>query len=201
MKFMLPTIKIKIEKWKFNKEYQVWVSTEGRFRDANKQDLNLKIGTDGYVRVRVTNEEKKKMSAHRLVLMTWRPTDNMEELTVDHKNHNKRDNALSNLEWVTPDENLRRSQRDLIQTGAPKGAYTHLEIVVIGENRTFTIGESFTIKGEDGAILTAARLIDERVRRDDFSRTMFTKTCRDIINGKIPQGSKKYYGFEIKGRR
>ena len=198
---MLPTIKIKIEKWKFNKEYQLWVSTEGRFRDAEKQDLDLRIGKDGYVYVRVICNKNKWMRTHRLVLMTWRPMDNMEELTVDHKDHNKRNNALSNLEWVTFDENFRRSQCDLIQTSTPKGAYTHLEIIVIGDNRTFTIGESFTIKGEDGAILTAARLIDERVRRDDFSRTIFTQTCRDIINGKIPQGSKKYYGFEIKGRR
>ena len=44
--------------------------------------------------------------------MTWRPIPNAEELTVDHLNHNKRDNSLNNLEWVTRQENLRRARKD-----------------------------------------------------------------------------------------
>ena len=38
----------------------------------------------------------------------------MEDLTVDHLNHNKRDNSLSNLEWVSKDENQKRANNDLI---------------------------------------------------------------------------------------
>ena len=48
-------------------------------------------------------------SAHRLVLLTWKPIPNAEDLTVDHLDHNKRNNKLSNLEWVTQKENSSRA--------------------------------------------------------------------------------------------
>lgn len=53
-------------------------------------------------------------------MLTWKPIPNAEELTVDHLNHNKRDNSLDNLEWVTKAENIRRSKQDFIP--AIKGA-------------------------------------------------------------------------------
>ena len=34
----------------------------------------------------------------------------------DHLNHNKRDNSLTNLEWVTKEENWRRAESDYIAT-------------------------------------------------------------------------------------
>ena len=47
-------------------------------------------------------------------MLTWRPTANAELLTVDHLDHNKRNNALNNLEWVTLEENQRRAEADHI---------------------------------------------------------------------------------------
>lgn len=34
----------------------------------------------------------------------------MEQLTVDHLDHNKRNNSVDNLEWVTRAENMRRAR-------------------------------------------------------------------------------------------
>jgi hypothetical protein len=48
-------------------------------------------------------------------MLTWRPTPNAEHLTVDHLNHNKRDNSLENLEWVSQEENIRRAKADFIK--------------------------------------------------------------------------------------
>ena len=45
---------------------------------------------------------------HRLVLETFMPVFN-EGLEVNHKDLNKRNNALDNLEWVTPQENTRHA--------------------------------------------------------------------------------------------
>ena len=45
-------------------------------------------------------------------MLTWRPIPGAEDLTVDHLDHNKRNNALTNLEWVTREENLRRAGED-----------------------------------------------------------------------------------------
>ena len=105
----------KIERWKFNKTYQIYVSNQGRFRNQSKADLPVKIGNGGYCYVKVDCASCHYMLAHRLVMLTWRPTPDAENLTVDHKAHNKRNNALSNLEWVTKEENEARAKDDLIE--------------------------------------------------------------------------------------
>lgn len=109
--FILPTFNFNIERWKWNKEYRVYVSNMGHFRDEHKQLIQVKIANDGYVRVKTAAGFK---SAHRLVMLTWRPIPNAEDLTVDHLDHNKRNNAVTNLEWVSMEENQRRAQEDYI---------------------------------------------------------------------------------------
>lgn len=106
---IFPTLVFKMEKWKFNHEYGVYVSTLGHFKDRCKRNLPIKINHNGYCCVLT---EKGMITAHRLVLLTWRPIPNREKMTVDHLNHNKRDNSLCNLEWVSEEENLRRAAID-----------------------------------------------------------------------------------------
>lgn len=77
----------------------------------------MRIGSDGYVKIN-TNAGIK--SAHRLVMLTWRPIPNAEDLTVDHLDHNKRNNLVTNLEWVSKSENLRRAEEDLVIVDQPK---------------------------------------------------------------------------------
>lgn len=103
----------RVERWKFNKDYGVWVSSEGNFKDRYKRLLPIKINSKGYCSVYT---EKGYKTAHRLVMLTFKPIPDSESLTVDHLNHNKRDNSLKNLEWVSKGENLRRAQEDLIQS-------------------------------------------------------------------------------------
>ena len=110
---ILPTLHLKIERWKFNKEYGVYVSTLGNFKDRHKRRLPIVIRSDGYCAVKVEGTYSYK-SAHRLVMLTWCPIPNAEKMTVDHKNHNKRDNSLANLEWITRAENLRRAREDFV---------------------------------------------------------------------------------------
>lgn len=111
-KIILPKFLFKVEKWKWNKEYRVYVSNQGHFKNEYKQNLPIKINAKGYVYVKTRCGYK---SAHRLVMLTWAPIPNAESITVDHLDHNKRNNAISNLEWVSKETNLERAQNDLIQ--------------------------------------------------------------------------------------
>ena len=110
---IFPRLIFKIERWKFNKDFGVYVSTLGHFKDRHKRNLPIKINQKGYCTV-IT--EQGAIYAHRLVLFTWRPIPNAEALTVDHLDHNKRNNSLTNLEWVTQKENLERATQDYIIT-------------------------------------------------------------------------------------
>lgn len=113
---MLPTISLRIERWKFNKDYGIYVSTLGNFKDRHKRRLPIKINNQGYCMVKTEAPHNCWKFAHRIVMLTWKPIPDAENLTVDHLNHNKRDNSVGNLEWVTRKENLARASRDQIKT-------------------------------------------------------------------------------------
>lgn len=49
---------------------------------------------------------QKQALVHRLVLSTFNPIENMEKYDVNHKNGDKLDNRLENLEWCTRSENV-----------------------------------------------------------------------------------------------
>ena len=57
----------------------------------------------GYAECKIHEVNKQ---IHRLVLQTFEPISNPENYDVNHKNGNKHDNILSNLEWATRSENL-----------------------------------------------------------------------------------------------
>lgn len=109
-------IHLSIERWKWNADFGIYVSNKGRFRSRDKRDLPVKIGAKGYCFVYCEGTVHKYRRAHRVVLLTWRPTDDAENLTVDHLDHNKRNNSVENLEWVTYEENIRRANRDLLSS-------------------------------------------------------------------------------------
>lgn len=110
-KFIMPKFIFKVERWKWNSEYRVYVSNTGHFMDEYKKPIPVKINENGYVMIKTPYGLKL---AHRLVMFSWCPTANMEALTVDHLDHNKRNNAVDNLEWVTKEENRRRAEKDFI---------------------------------------------------------------------------------------
>ena len=116
-KFILPTFNFNIERWKWNKEYRVYVSNMGHFRDEHKRLIQIRITNGGYVSIKTAAGMKY---AHRLVMLTWRPIPNAEDLTVDHLDHNKRNNSVANLEWVSEAENHRRAKKDFVIIDQPR---------------------------------------------------------------------------------
>jgi len=102
----------RIERWKYNKEHDVFVSSEGRLRDKKKKEILPKISHNYLFYYSAADGVSKRIPVHRLVMMTFKPLEDYEEMTVDHLNHNTRDNSLSNLEWVKQEENQKRAKRD-----------------------------------------------------------------------------------------
>ena len=111
MRFIFPSFNISWERWKWNKEYRVYVSNKGHIRDEHKQLIAPKVTNKGYLAFSCRGKYK---TIHRLVMLTWRPIPNAEDLTVDHLDHNKRNNNLDNLEWVSEEENHQRANKDYL---------------------------------------------------------------------------------------
>jgi len=77
----------------------------------NRSGLKMKpfVDKDGYLRVRLSNNGKKKTFAiHRLVCSHF-VINNLNKAEVNHKDGNKENNSASNLEWVTRSENTKHA--------------------------------------------------------------------------------------------
>ena len=109
MKIILPRPVFYIERWKYSKLYGMYVSNYGHLKDKDKKIIKPKVNQSGYlvVKLKYGNE-----FVHRIVAAVWLPTEDMYHLTVDHLDHNKRNNAVYNLEWVTHQENQNRATQD-----------------------------------------------------------------------------------------
>ena len=111
MKIILPKIHFEFERWKWNNDYNMYVSNLGNLKNAFGEVIKPKVGENGYMVI--SNCYGKWIGIHRLVMSTFKPISNKDTMTVDHLDHNKRNNKLSNLEWVTQKENLERANNDI----------------------------------------------------------------------------------------
>ncbi len=107
---MFPQFHFQIERWKWNPKIGVYVSTLGNIKTRRKRSIQPLVNQSGYM---CFSNGSQMYFVHRAVLSTWDPIKDCNTMTVDHLNHNKRDNRLCNLEWVSETENTNRAKRDL----------------------------------------------------------------------------------------
>lgn len=110
-----------MEIWKEVKNYPDYqVSNLGRIKSfkQSKEGRFLKpTSHKGYLKVDFcVNGKPTQMLVHRVVLSTFSPIENWEEMTVNHIDGNPLNNNLDNLEWLTQSENTSYSRR-VLQTG------------------------------------------------------------------------------------
>ena len=195
-------IHFSIERWKWNAEYELWVSNKGHFRTAEKREVPVQVGSTGYCMVYCGGNVHRHLLAHRVVMLTWKPTANAELLTVDHLDHNKRNNAVSNLEWVTLEENQRRAQADHIRVQVEGNSDLVEKVAVTIVPKELAQTEyPYYIQFTGGATLSieqvAAMFFD--THRSAFGAKVNPNTVEEfakIIHNKTQNG-KKLLGFQF----
>lgn len=110
------------------------------YNKHNKRKLKPQLNGKGYLRVSIG---KKLMFVHRLVAQTYIPNPE-NKLQVNHKDGNKLNNHVDNLEWVNNLENRKHAVNNGLHLCGDKCNYAKLtsnEAQAILDNDTNTIEE------------------------------------------------------------
>lgn len=93
-------------------ENQYSILNDGQvYSHKNNCFLKQSIGTTGYCRVNLNNKDGgKTFKVHRLVAIYYIPTPK-KYYCVNHKNGNKLDNRVENLEWCDYTHNNRHARK------------------------------------------------------------------------------------------
>lgn len=186
---MLPKFHIEIEKWKYNTELELYVSSNGKIKNKFKQDIIPCVNQQGYLIVCVFN---KVYLVHRIVMMTFRPVANYHNLTVDHLDHNKRNNSLNNLEWVDFIENQRRSQHDYITNNQIPSNYAEYGNESVSQKTTL-IGHGICFGSHIvKTCMEAAKLINEE-QKLKLTKQDLEKLSTQI--GQVANTDSNLYGY------
>ena len=108
----------------FHKNYSV--SDEGEIRnDRTQKILKPYENSKGYLRVKI---DGNNLFVHRIVLETFEGKRKNKQ--VNHKDYNRQNNKLSNLEWMTAKENAKHRRKKKTWDTKP---YTEEELEKLSE--------------------------------------------------------------------
>ncbi|HBR6619823.1 NUMOD4 motif [Klebsiella pneumoniae subsp. rhinoscleromatis] len=92
----------------FLQRYTHWRTGEELFRQTKERILSVNIINSGYAVVQLwKNDKGQPFLIHRLVAEYF--LQGSPKLTVNHKDGNKLNNKVSNLEWASYSENLKHA--------------------------------------------------------------------------------------------
>lgn len=169
----MPEFHFNIEKWKYYMPMDVYVSSFGRFKDKSGNILPP-TAKNNYVVFRGE-------PVHRLVMMLFKPIPGCAGMTVDHLDHNTRNNRIDNLEWVSVEENQARAKKDA--EANEKTMLEKNEQMIAAFKASLTTG-SLCVK-LNGAIvpIDIAKTIMENTKDLKGSKTKIEQIFSKIISG------------------
>ena len=163
------------------------ISNMGRVYNLNREEyLKISNDKDGYEMITINvNGIKKKVRLHRLMMQSFYPIDNYEEMVVNHKDGNVANNIISNLEWTTCIENTRHAWKIGLNTN-------------IGENHPLSIYSDDEIHKICSLIdkgYTNAQIADVFKKIEFKERVRFSALISGIRNGKAHLPISTQYNF------
>lgn len=158
------------------KSYYYKITSDGFIFVPSKRNLVLKpfISNSGYARVNLAmnNKPQKKFSIHRLVALTFIPKpDNMD--IVNHKDGNKLNNSVDNLEWSNESLNMIHAYDN--QLAYTKGTKCHL---------------SKPDKYPDELVHKICKMIANRYKTTDIIYEL------DLVDPTISKSSKEFQNYK-----
>ncbi len=130
-----------MEEWRTIVEFPTYeVSNTGKVRNAKTGRVLKPVTSAGYPMCNLYKNRKaftKKI--HRLVMETFLPVED-KTLVVNHKDGNKTNNTLSNLEWVTSKTNTKHAFDSGLQLKGEKhgnALLTEADVTFIRSNYKF----------------------------------------------------------------
>lgn len=168
------------------------ISSMGRLYDhSTKRMVSYSTDKDGYfmASIKVEGVGFKKIRVHRFELLSFRFIPNFMDMQVNHKDGNKQNLLLDNLEWVTPLSNTRHGWdtglNNNIGVNNGNGKYDDAMIMKICE----LIDSGYS----NADICTAFGVTDKRERmtfNGTISGIRYGKTHRNIsVNYNFMKGS------------
>lgn len=173
LKNLVPELHFNIEKWKYYMPMDVYVSSFGRFKDKDGNILSP-TAKNNYIVFRGE-------PVHRLVMTIFKPVPGCAGMTVDHLDHNTRNNRVDNLEWVSVEENQARAKKDAEEN--EKTMLERNEQMIAAFRASLTTG-SLCVKLNGAVVpIETARTIMENTKDLKGSKSKIEQIFSKIING------------------
>lgn len=160
-----PNLYAAIEYWRPipNYEGKYYVSNLGRIKNSHGKIIKLQRNNRGYVIYTFNDCGKVTKYIHHLVMEVYGPHKPAPHYQIDHVDGNKRNNCISNLEWVTPSENTRRAYQNNLKQ--PSGAIRAYQIDIDNDNiiMTFpTITDASMVTGDSTYSIRAQKTLTNK---------------------------------------
>ena len=174
------------------------IGSEGTiYNIMSRKKSPYSLSSNGYYTIKTFDSFLNKsvnVLVHRLVLSSFYPNPNENNLLVNHKDGNKLNNKLDNLEWVTNKENCQHA----IATGLTKRKFTDEFVRSICEllNNGMTAKEVITYMGLEN-VDGIKSLLNSLIYRLSFHRILVDYPNIGPKNPRIYDG-KQYQEFQVR---